>query len=461
MTRLVATAFTGSAPRDCVRGAPIYRRAYRRAVGEIAKIYQMYSGEYGEANTIRHQGGTRGCPLNLALANQDVSSSLIIASGGSDNAYWVVACPVFVPVGASGPYQLQVDMHDPREFTVQANQNNARYTGVFCEIRNSSFTSTYGPTQGVISETFGQQERGEQTFPTETQDMYKTFSWTVNLSEGINYILVDAMLYVNPNRQFFRSWRCFPVRDQNVDQTSPMDISAIGNKYLCSSTMTTTTIETIHSESVDENGPLCGYVTHVTNRNANKLWEWITGDKIPGNETYISAQPVRHNGLVWATEPTIDIEYGAYCLGSSLSLYGGSSKPNNAALDTNPTTGLTGYYRAPRRHCASQSCHRTYMYMPFRNNSVSNRKATVFFKLEAGTATNYRFNVRMNGNPILIGVEGTPALLSGVYYKCDITGIPTTEDAYALFDLMIRHTAPAASFVDQISLLGIVYYQEG
>lgn len=459
MTRLVATSFTGSAPRDCVRGAPIYRRAYRRAVGEIAKIYQTFTGEYGEANTIRHIGGVRGCPLNLAVANQDVSESLIIAAGGNEDTYWVVACPVFIPTGAAGAYQLQVDMHDPKDFALQANQNNARYTGVFCQIMDSTFTSTQGPNQGVISDSFGKREGGEDTYPMETQEMYKTFSWTVQLAAGINYILVDAYLYTNPNKQFFRGWRCFPVRNSNVQASSSQVIPAIGNKYLCDSTLTASTIETIHAESIDENGPLCGYVTYKTNRNINKLWELITGDKIPGNETYISNQPFRHNAAIFAAEPSIDIPLGSYCMGSATSLYAGTLKPNDIALDSNPTTGLTGYYRAPRRHCASQVCHKTYIRTPYQKSSAAVKKAILLFRREAGTATNYRFNVRINGGSS--GTEATPVLLSGDYYKAEITNIPMVADSYNLLELFIRHTVPAASFVDQISLLGIHYYQQG
>lgn len=107
MTRLKNPAFVGVSIADTDAGHASYRRAVLNAVADTALVYDMVTGENAEPNTITHEGGGRGAPLNIPWVNQVINKSISLTTpttpgdNGGNGVTAILSYIVYVPAGAT------------------------------------------------------------------------------------------------------------------------------------------------------------------------------------------------------------------------------------------------------------------------------------------------------------------------------------------------------------------------
>ena len=118
MARKKNASFVPTTPFDVDVDALTLKHTIENAIGNTALVYDMLTGENGEANTIRHIGGGRGCPLGVPLWQQNIGRGINYrgtgsVKGGVPGPVWLLAHPFFLPEGettfrvclrASGPF---------------------------------------------------------------------------------------------------------------------------------------------------------------------------------------------------------------------------------------------------------------------------------------------------------------------------------------------------------------------
>lgn len=118
MARKKNASFVPTTPFDVDVDALTLKHTIENAIGNTALVFDMLTGENGEANTIRHIGSGRGCPLGVPLWQQTIGRGLNYrgtgsAKGGVPGAVWLCAHPFFLPEGetifrvrvrANGPF---------------------------------------------------------------------------------------------------------------------------------------------------------------------------------------------------------------------------------------------------------------------------------------------------------------------------------------------------------------------
>lgn len=124
MARLKNSTFTGTVVPDGDVDAPTFTRVMREAQSDLALIYDKLTGLNAETVLIDHQGDVkadalRGCPLGIPIANQFVGADLSYenptdvggAKDGATGDTFIIAVPFFQPTAeASFTVRLTVGM---------------------------------------------------------------------------------------------------------------------------------------------------------------------------------------------------------------------------------------------------------------------------------------------------------------------------------------------------------------
>jgi hypothetical protein len=471
MTRLKSISFTGSTPRDVSKTTPIYKRWLERAIGETSHIYDQLTGSNGETETINHIGSNgRGAILRMPLANQLINASIGLAAGSGEDYYHVVAVPVYIPRGEALSYWLEVDMTPPATHP-NCSKNVPRHKAVIAYVRGNAGALNYGPIELQATEQLVQppfrdpNSELEYTWPELGDIGSVTFRGLISgLAEGLNYIFVSRRCFLAPaGSQYLTGFRIYPSVSYNSGAGVSLSNANAGNPYPVPTAFTTSTFKSFDSTQVEDNGPLDSFILTHLNRNMNLLYEYLTGGKVEGNNTRQCAITRNHDAVVFTNEPNIDIPVACYAFGGCIDDYpAGLKNASNIAANTNPTTGIVDWLRAPKNHAALASMSLSGFVMPLRNNSAGNLQCTILVQQQNGSALNWGFYAETSGGGGSSSTFNCVRIGTTNYYQCTIDDLPYDSGVHNSVQIYAQHSAPnAAVLTDIINVLGVCFYFVG
>lgn len=444
----VKASFAGVSPRDCEPDAAIYRDALVQAVGEIAKVYDMVTGENGEANTINHTGNGRGCTLGYPLVNQAIERRLgATNSKGVSSSGYIIACPVFVPAAPRAVYELEVDVaqYGP-ERPMSVRVMDASWAAIATEQTLASVDAVHDRRRYRITIDFGALASGAV--------FYILVRWRTYLSES-NTTGADT------DNSILSSWRMYPsLAPVGRDGGWPVVEEAQGNSYPlvdAPSAAQALVVNSTYDEQVDPDAPLDPWVLTRANEALKQLWEYVTGAPVPGNfERYLvdssttnptAARSMAHTRSIFASEARIEMPLLAHAFGAIGS--GGDSLANPGTF-----TGLADWY-APIPSSVGGAAA-TFCRLPCMVPDFSYSAGVHCVMLIAGyngTPTNWRW--RLNGS-----AWATPVLLAGNFYVVDMsTPVTVSWDAQNEWLLEAYSTAGAlGGDREQMPLGACIYF---
>lgn len=445
MARIKNASFVGAPPRTVTTDASITNTWLKNAVGDTALVSDKATGENSET-PITHTGGGDGCPLRLPLAAQHIDKSLVIeGSTISEDDFYVVAVPVFVPAGEGGEYRLLVQTTPPIRDVVTA------------EVMSSAGSIDYGPFPGVPNIDEGVISAGQRRVDDE-------FKWSLTLGEGISYILVKRPLYFGDAQPDARlvSWTLDHDRTYAGDSnglTVGNGGTAITDPYKAHSTFTPSTDHDTFDEEVFEDGPLSAYVLTRLNRQLNTLWEYITGAKLAGNASYQCSTTLDNNRASFTAEGRLDFPMAIAAIGAC---HGDTGKPAVGSYTTlTPTDGPLDWLLHPvARTMTNINFCSLVMQMPSFSTSSSALKCVVLMHSPsgAGNAANWRFRVSNATTGTSSSAVAATQIGSTNFLAATITSIPFAASSTNILNVQIANTANGALSGETLDLLGVVVY---
>lgn len=335
MVRKKNVTFVGTTPFDVDVDALTLEHTIENAVGNTALVHDMLTGENGEANTVRHIGGGRGCPLGVPLWNQYIGRSLNYegvgsTKGGKPGDLWLAAHPFFWPEGETA-------------FTVRVYASGA-FEQLLPTVRVTSTTGTtlIGPVPLTRPNDEGPVHEARLPSPG-VSGLYLVFVEADTLGESTMNIELLSWHGVFDRR---RLGRADPVRRTSGSQVQVATPGAADGVVHVNMQDTT-----FYPDS-----PIDGYMTTFLDRNLNGLEEFGSGWPAGGNASYThqdqtsggvadDIDPARsrfHAGTraLYANEPEFDFPWVAGPLGA----FGTDGKPVIDPSATSPTGGMTSWF---------------------------------------------------------------------------------------------------------------------
>jgi len=357
MARKKNATFIGSTPFDVDVDALTLEHTIENAVGNAALVYDMLTGENGEANTIRHIGGGRGCPLGVPLWQQHIGRSLNYrgvgsVKGGVPGGVWLAAHPFFMPNGETA-------------LTIQVYAQ-----GPFDTIRPTiRVTSTTGAD--IVSPTAMVRIDGDD-------DGIGTFEVRLSgLTAGLKLLFLEANTEDNSTSNIeLLSWHGVFDRRRPAS-LSPMR-SVTGSQVHVATPSATEGVVHVNFQDTTfyPDAAIDAYMTTYLDRNLNGLEEFGSGWPAGGNASYThvdhdgagapdASDPARsrfHAGTqsLYANEPELDFPLVAGACGA----IGQDGKPVIDPSATAPTSGMLSWFAPYPTTAASLLMHRIPVRMP-------------------------------------------------------------------------------------------------
>lgn len=447
MARIKNATFQGAVPRSVVADASIRRDWLANVAGDVAKVSDLATGENGET-PITHTGNGDGCPLRLPLAAQHLDRSLAIyGTTVSEDDFYILAVPVFVPAGEAGQYRLTVKVTPFADDVPTA------------EVLSSGGTVDWGPYPGTENLTIneGVISVGQSRITVDS------FSWTVTLGEGVQYILVKRPCYfVDADPAGTLGWWTLDHDRTYAGEANGLTAgdggTAVSDPYGAHATFTSSTDHDTYDEEVAIDGPLSAYVLTRINRQLNTLWEYITGALIPGNSTYQCSTTWDNNRSSFTAEGLLDFPLQVVALGAC---HGDTGKPAvGDYTDATPSDGLIGWTTHPLSESATNdNVSSLVMTLPSFRTSTSDLKCLVFVHAPNGAASAADWRFRVNNGTTGTSSSAVALVQVGTsnFLVATITGIPFSASADNLLNIQIAHNAAGAG-VDQLDILGACLY---
>lgn len=444
MARKKNATYQGAPIPEVTRDASIYARTVANVAGDAALIFDKITGENGHAaaDTINHSGSGRGCWLRMPLVNQFIDRSMVLATGSDEVEYIVCAVPVYVHANAAYNFLVGIDLVTPKTDTVSV------------EVRSLTWALVSGPvTATVAAGTFG---------PVESITMQATVSMT---SAAWQYVVVRRKLYITDSSRLL-NLRVYPAQIPPGDSIGGSSIptsSAVGNPFPADATMVPATGSVATGDGIDtimlgNDYPLDAYVMTRANRLIGTMYEFLTGAKIPGNNSITCATTRNNNRASFTAEPLIEFPVMSCAMTAFPSATVTTAKDhlNTIAAPTNGPLDLT---RGPQTNATLAAPHfisRTRVYLPpFRTGASADLKGMILLCGYTGSnlATNWRFAFDVGGNlsaytaPVVVDAVNAPRL-----YAVTIPALNFT--AGAANEVIIKCYSGAASFTEPFVMVG-------
>lgn len=449
MARKKNATFQGASPFDVDVDALTLQRTIENAIGDTALVYDMLTGENGEANTIRHIGGGRGCPLGVPLWQQHINRSLNYTNigsvkGGVPGEVWLVAHPFFVPEGETS---VRVRVHA---------------TGPFDTLRPHLLVTT---TAGV-KVTRASIEQVEET------DAYEVTATGLSTGTYLAFLAADTNDNSTQNIDLVSWHGYFPRRRTEPGQP------VRANSGTVVGVTTPAAAEGVAHMNFDAGLFFSGaafdaYLTAYLNRNQNGLEEYGSGWPAGGNASYThidqdgagaadSSDPARsrfHAGTraLYANEPEFDFPW----LCEGVGAYGSDGKPVIDPGAAAPSAGMLSWF-APFPLTATTT---TYVRIPCITPDFQTAASRLKFAvLAAGDASPVNWQVVVNGG----GASSTSNF--GALFAADSsatcltlatgTAVDFVGDAFANVTLSLQKTTAFSASYTEFFLLGFCLYWE-
>lgn len=418
MARRSGATFTGAPPPDASRGSSIFARWLRSVADDVGLTYDKLTGLNGAVDPINHSGGTlgRGAPIGLPLACQEIQRPIgLVGTGKLKSNTYILAVPVFVPDDGIQSYRLELKINFRPDIPV------------FAEVRDSTWTTFFGPTPAPAVDPYG--------------------SWSLPLGPGVQYVLVSTESeFDEADTRFISSWRLYPKTGRG-DGAGAVAISggSVGNALPVSSLNAGSWID-IFDEQVEDYAPLDAFVLTRLNRSINGLLEYVMGGPVPGNESYSTSPSRRNNG----TFPDAVIECPLVCMAFGACETGTGSPVVDAAT----TSGMTQWF-APQ---AAAGTTPTGVFVggeapTFNPHGYStSKKARVLAASAVGSPLS--FTASVNGSAFASFVR----LGSSNFYEATCTSVPYVGGA--LNSNQVRISKGSAVAFGELSVLGVCVYTE-
>jgi hypothetical protein len=173
MARLTNTTITAVPPSQADKGGPITAHAFRSAAKNLSHVYDKITGENACTTTLIHEGGgSRGCPLNMPLANQWINANIGAITGAGIDSVDVIVVPIYLPTGWETKWIIEIDSIEAATSIPQV------------EVRNSSWVVTYGPNDG--SPVYRDVSQDDESF----DDVFG-YQFRFNLTAGaLQYVII-------------------------------------------------------------------------------------------------------------------------------------------------------------------------------------------------------------------------------------------------------------------------------
>lgn len=367
MARKKNATFIGSTPFDVDVDALTLQHTIENAVGNAALVYDMLTGENGEANTITHAGSGRGCPLGVPLWQQVIGRSLNYrgvgsAKGGTPGGVWLAAHPFFMPAGES---TLLVRVYAQGPF------DTLRPT---VRITSTTGTTTMTPASLVRIDRDG-----------DDVDIYQVR--LSGLTSGLQLVFLEANTEDNSTSNIeLLSWHGVFDR-RRLSSPSPMRSSA-GTQVQVTTPGATEGVAHVNFQSATfyADAPIDGYVTTYLDRNLNGLEEYGSGWPAGGNALYThvdhtsggvpdDVDPARsrfHAGTrtIYTAEPEFQFPLVAGACGA----VGQDGLPVIDPSATAPTAGMLSWFPPYPTSASTVTAHRISVRYPDFRSLGSNLK---------------------------------------------------------------------------------------
>lgn len=434
MVRRKNSTFVGSPPPDTARDASIFSRWVDNAAGDFALVFDKLTGSnsHPATDTINHTGAGRGCPLNLPLAAQHIGKAINLAGQATEEPYYIIAVPIFVPDGTQS-YILEVDVSrkDDEE-------------DILCEVRDTSWSLVSGPSPGVSV------DLGLSRNP---------FRWYLSLGAGWQYLLVQRKLYLDdfdPGANL-GGWRLYPdyVSAGESNGLIVPSSAAQGSPYPSLATLTPTTAQAndIDAGQTGADRPLDAWVLTRLNRSIGALWEYMSGAKIPGNNAYVCST-TRDLDQAALKLGDAAIDFPITCVALSCCPTDTVVKSYVGTIDTSaPTTGPIYWVRYPQVQATTAfaiSYVRAWL-PPFSTTSSLLKCEALFLSYQGDLLSDWRLSVTANGT----SAEATFTQIGSTnFWRATVTAIPYTAGAVDDLRINVRSTVAATPINREFIFLG-------
>lgn len=302
MARLKSTTYRGSPVRDTGVGSSIKTRWLDSVARDLAKIYDMLTGENAETDTINHSGGGRGALLNLPLINQHVDRLMWQPDATKRGVRAFIAlAPVKIPDGQT-TYRLQVDLRfrgpGPADVDLEIHSYDSGWTQTVW-----AYTATTPRDLGSL-----------ENVTTITADL----TLSAGAGSTVAYVAVTAML----GEDIFDGvqvlgWRLSPSVGSSQRTDWSQDTPAlVGDPFLVATTIDETT--GFDGEQIADNRGLDALVLTSATSWLGAMMEYVMGGVLPGNNARTVTDEWHHDQSTFASEPVPHVPIFSETLGAIL-----------------------------------------------------------------------------------------------------------------------------------------------
>lgn len=447
MGRIKNATFKGSPTRDVVKDASIFEKWMLNVAGDLAKLADLVTGENTET-PIDHTGNGLGALLKMPLAAQHIAADITLLAGTTEEDYYILAVPVFVPEGEGQAYRLTMSVD---AFAAE---------DIFVEVRDAAWALDFGPVAGsrTVVDVGRPRTVSDEEGVRPPRRERAVHEWYVTLGNGLQYLLVKRMSRTaDTDAQARLLWwtldhdRSYAGESNGLVLTGSDDA---GSRYrVNAASYQPSNQHNTYDEEVNIEGPLSAYVLTRINREINALWERITGAKIPGNREYQTTTTWDHDRAKFASEGLIDFPLTIIALGSAVA---DGNKAPISPVSASPTSGMTGWARLPTTQTGTLTVATIQIHLPDFGPSTSTLKADVLFFLPSAPGGTWQARVSPTS-----GASAWVSLTqigTSPYYHATITAIPYVAGS-ELLSIQMQHLSGGA-LSDVVAVLGAAFYFE-
>lgn len=458
MARKKNSSFVPTTPFDVDVDALTLKHTIENAIGNAALVHDMLTGENGEANTIRHIGSGRGCPLGVPLWNQYIGRGINYrgtgsVKGGVPGNVWLCAHPFFLPEGETS-FRVRVRASGP-------------FLPFSPAVRVTSGSTTLaGPVPLVQARTVD-------------DILENTYECTIDglVTPGLHLVFLEVNTDGNSTANVdLLSWHgYFPRKRPTPSSPARRDSGSTVSVTTPSATQGVAHVN-FQDTTFYADAALDAYATAYLDRNLNGLEEFGSGWPAGENASYThvdtdgagtpdTTDPARsrfHAGsrALYAAEPEFDFPWVAGAVGA----YGMDGIPVIDPGATAPTDGMLSWFAPYPLTASLLTMHRASARAPDFQTASSRLKWAVLAATDLGAgATAWRANVDTGGAAgvsafgAAFGVGPSPACLTLA------TGTALggwTGDATHFVSIATDKTTAFAASYTEFFLLGYCLYWE-
>lgn len=477
MTRIKSSSPEGVRISDVDVDAPTFERGTESTLGDLALAFDKVTGSNGEA-PVNHDGTDgMGALLGIPYINQQIGRSIFIDGGGSakdggGGATYLCACPLYLPAGetevvadvlsdfdfATPGLSPVAYMRNVSDFSVAGDDERVAFT-------ENGFANDDDGVAGVMYRARIKGLTGGQ--------LYLFFIEVQTLAavvDGITFRLHS--LCVHPGRARRRGLRTATPAARG--DTSPIPVTAA------------TALEGLAHVNFDDdlldddNDALNGYLLVNGNRNANGLWEYVSGWPAGSNAAYVQedqdsggaaddVNPNRsrffaHTLSQYGTEAEVDFPLWAECFGAFK--VAGGLVTNAPAIGSSPTSGMLNWFAPWPTDEAQQIIRRLEVMNPdFRNGGNSRLRWAILAGFDSGTIGNWSGAVSTDtAGSVAVAFAVVPNAPNGSGAEklalCQDDVQNFAPDAFETFNVITTKTSGSQAAVDELVILGVCFWFE-